>query len=247
MRVISLVPSLTETLIECGIEIVGRTRFCIHPAEKVSSVTVVGGTKSVNWETCKSLKPDLVVLDREENTLELAENCPFPWIATHVTSVDSVASELTRIALAVESDGLQRLVTGWQAISASSCLDFQGWDRLPGLISLLGENNADVSRVEYIIWRDPWMAVGANTFIHSMLQKVGLQGRLAKHSKKYPELKQSDMQRTDTFYLFSSEPFPFSRYTDELRQMGIQGAILDGEFYSWFGVRSYHLLSKSLQ
>ena len=247
MRVISLVPSLTETLIECRVKVVGRTRFCIHPEEKVKSISVVGGTKSVNWKTCESLKPDLVVLDREENTVEIAESCPFPWIATHITSLDSVASELGKIALRVESEELRRLAAGWQDISASPPFDFQNWDQLPGLISLFGDQEPATSRVEYIIWRDPWMAIGTNTFIHSVLQKVGLHELLANHSERYPELHQHDMQHADTFYLFSSEPFPFARYTDELRQMGIRGALVDGEFYSWFGVRSYRFLKQCLR
>ena len=73
MRVVSLVPSLTETLLECGVEVVGRTRFCIHPADKVADIPAVGGTKEVNWQRCLALEPDLVVMDKEENTLEMAQ------------------------------------------------------------------------------------------------------------------------------------------------------------------------------
>ena len=65
MRVICLVPSLTETLIECGVNVVGRTRFCIHPKDRVEQIAKVGGTKGVNWERCAQLEPDLVVFDRE--------------------------------------------------------------------------------------------------------------------------------------------------------------------------------------
>ena len=68
MRVICLVPSLTETLLECGVDVVGRTRFCIHPASRVAEITRVGGTKGVDWDRCATLNPDIVIFDREKTS-----------------------------------------------------------------------------------------------------------------------------------------------------------------------------------
>ncbi len=246
MRVISLVPSLTETLVECGVEVVGRTRFCIHPDAGVMGIPVVGGTKQVNWDRCADLKPDLVLMDREENTLTMAESCPFPWIATHITSTDNLGSELSKVALLVENQQLEVLAGEWHKLAAMPDLVCQHWQDIPGLLAKVGEPVLADARVEYMIWRDPWMAVSRNTFIGSMLNKVGLGKRLHDHASCYPTLDDESLPDASTFYLFSSEPFPFEGYVDELTQLGFNGAIVDGEYYAWFGARSYRRLKQTM-
>lgn len=246
MRVISLVPSLTETLLDCGVEVVGRTRFCVHPADAVADIPSVGGTKQVNWEACAVLKPDLVVMDKEENTLSMAESCPFPWHATHITSIESVGNEFVQLADEIQNDRLQMLANAWQELNDYPSAAFEGWDRLPGLLQLIG-NPDGFKRIEYMIWRDPWMCISSQTFIGSMLGKIGLGQYLDAREKPYPELSDTDVPREDTAYLFSSEPFPFARYVEELESLGFNGALVDGEFYSWFGSRSYRQLKAYLQ
>ena len=246
MRVISLVPSLTETLIDCGVEVVGRTRFCLHPQAAVASIPVVGGTKEANWTRCAALQPDLVLMDREENTLEMARSCPFQWFATHITSADVVGRELNKIAELVDNQGLTDLAAKWEELAAMPDLVCQHWKNIPGLIDKVGGPVLEGARVEYMIWQDPWMAISRNTFIGSMLGKVGLGGQLAEHATPYPTLEDESLPRADTFYLFSSEPFPFDRYVDDLTQRGFNGAIVDGEYYSWFGTRSYRSLKQTM-
>lgn len=246
MRVISLVPSLTETLLDCGVEVVGRTRFCIHPADTVSDIPVVGGTKEVNWDTCRGLAPDLVVMDREENTREMADACPFAWHATHVTSVDSVGDELAALAGRIDNHRLRELADGWRALAALPPATFSGWQALPGFRQPIGQQAIEADRIEYMIWRDPWMAISDQTFIGSMLGRVGLGNLLVHRRDPYPDLSGDDLPHDDTFYLFSSEPFPFERYVAELQTLGFNGALVDGEFYSWFGSRSYRLLKDFL-
>ena len=241
MRVISLVPSLTETLVECGVDVVGRTRFCIHPAEAVRDIPVVGGTKNVNWDTCHQLKPDLVIMDREENTLPMAESCPFAWHATHITSVGAVGDDLQTLAGKLQNHKLEKLSADWQALAAMPNLDFAGWDKLPGLMQSLGSMR-DITRVQYMIWQDPWMTISRSTFIGSVLIKTGLGEFLPDYSQPYPELSISGMPQADTCYLFSSEPFPFERHVEGLEREGFNGALVDGEFFSWFGIRSYRML-----
>lgn len=243
MKVVSLVPSLTETLIESGVDVVGRTRYCIHPAECVADVAVVGGTKRVSWARVEALKPGLVIMDREENTREMAESCPLPWHATHITSIDTVGPELGQLADLVASADLKNLADGWQQLAAGPAAEFRGWDRLPGFISAVGDISGEFSRAEYLIWRDPWMGVGPSTFIFSMMQKAGFAGFLPRHTESYPQLP-DDLPLDDIFYLFSSEPYPFERCIDELAEQGFRGALVDGEFYSWFGIRSYEQLKK---
>jgi len=241
LRVISLVPSLTETLVECGVEVVGRTRFCIHPEEVVRNIPVVGGTKSVNWDSCHQLKPDLVVMDREENTLPMAESCPFPWHATHITSVGAVGDDLQTLAGKLQNHKLEKLAAEWQYLAAMPNLDFTGWDNLPGLMQSMGSIQ-DVTRVQYMIWQAPWMTISRSTFIGSVLIKTGLGQLLPDYSKPYPELTSSGLPEADTCYLFSSEPFPFARHIEGLERKGFNGALVDGEFFSWFGIRSYRML-----
>ena len=97
MRIISMVPSWTETLLECGENIVGRTRFCVHPKETVESIPCVGGTKDIDWEKIKSLNADFLVLDAEENPKKFLEDSPIPCIATHIENVANVATALRNL------------------------------------------------------------------------------------------------------------------------------------------------------
>lgn len=245
-RVICLVPSLTETLIECGVEVVGRTRFCIHPKDKVKDVAVVGGTKGVDWQKCQSLKPDLVVFDREENLKSMAEECPYPWFATHINSIESVAGEFKRLAQQLNSDKLLNHAEQWQKLNAMPAKQGVDWQNIPGQLQPL-LNTSNYKKVEYIIWRDPWMAIGKQTFINSVLQKLGFAEYLSEHLKPYPELSEQQMQESDTFYLFSSEPYRFLRYHQKLLDEQRHGAIVDGELFSWFGIRSYRKIILKLE
>lgn len=208
---------------------------------------MVGGTKEVNWDICASLSPDLVVFDREENTAPMADSCPYPWHATHVTSVSDVGGAFILLGEVLGNDKVVALGEDWNRLSREPVAPFPGWDRVPGLIHSLGLPPASVDRIEYMIWKDPWMAVGRQTFIGSMLSRVGLGGLMKRHEKPYPELDPSDLPAANTFYLFSSEPFPFERYAEELEESGFNGALVDGEFYSWFGLRSFRLLDAYLK
>jgi hypothetical protein len=246
MKVVCLVPSLTETLIECGVEVVGRTRFCVHPKDQVDAIPKVGGTKGVDWQRCVELQPDLVVFDREENLKEMAEACPFPWHATHVNSIHNIGRELRELAHKVDSSELFNLADEWDELSSRPRLEQVDWSNVPGQLAALNNTKNEYQRVEYMIWRKPWMAVNAKTFIGSMLEKIGFEDLLAQHKPLYPELDEAQVSDPDTFYLFSSEPYPFAKDQDELVKAGFNGAIVDGEVYSWFGIRSLRALSQHL-
>jgi len=245
LKVVSLVPSLTETLLACGVEVVGRTRYCIHPTEAVSEIQIVGGTKSVHWQRIAELEPDLVIMDREENTREMADECQHSWHATHITSIETAASELQTLAEVVSSENLARLASDWQSIAEAEPQPFSSFAAIPGIEQVIGDTSQSFSRLEYMIWREPWMAVGPDTFIASVLKKVGLAEFLIAHPDPYPEL-QTILPEPDTFYLFSTEPYPFARHVEELESQGFTGALVDGEFFSWFGIRSYQKLKDHL-
>jgi len=246
MRVVCLVPSLTETLLECGVDVVARTRFCVHPKDQVRDIAIVGGTKGVDWDKCIELHADLVIFDREENLKEMADACPFDWHATHITSTYSIGSELRELAARLDCSELSKLATDWDELANRPAAGQVDWAHVPGQIATLNNHRTSYSRIEYIIWRDPWMAVNSNTFVGSMLEKLGFKGLLADHSKSYPELDDLQMNDPDTFYLFSSEPFPFTKHKQGLIDAAFNGAIVDGEVYSWFGIRSYRALAQYL-
>ena len=241
-----MVPSLTETLIECGVNVVGRTKFCIHPEERVGNIPRVGGTKQLNWQRCLEQKPDLVIFDREENLKEMADACPVPWHATHIKSIHGIGTELRELAHRLDCAELFNVADRWEELSTRPRLESVDWSNVPGQLETLNNAQNAYTRIEYMIWRDPWMAVNSRTFIGSMLEKIGFADLLGEHSVPYPQLQDSQVGEPNTFYLFSSEPYPFLNEQKTLKESGINGAIVDGEVYSWFGIRSLRALSKFL-
>jgi hypothetical protein len=244
MRIVSLVPSLTETLLECGATVVGRTRYCIHPKNRIAGARIVGGTKSADWELIARLKPDLVVMDREENTREMAARCPHPMLTTSISGVGDVGPELQRLAEAVGSPALREVAERWvqAAVLAPRNGDLAS---LPGVVQWWNPPTIQ-DRLEYLIWRDPWLAIGQGTFIHSMLGMMASGAILPDHPEKYPAIKPGRLDPDRTLLLFSSEPYPFGRYRQQMLELGFACALVDGEKYSWFGLRSLEFLEDNL-
>lgn len=242
MRVVSLVPSWTETLAACGVEVVGRTRFCVHP--ELPGVPVVGGTKDLDFAKVEALRPDLLLLDREENLPWMAEGeRPWKTYCTHVEGVGSVARELEALAGLLGNARLGALAREWgRAVAAP--VRARGVGELPGLLEWLRRPAVEPERILYLIWRDPWMGVGKGTFVHSMLEQCGLGGRLAELPGKYPKLELAGFDPASTLLLFSSEPYPFARRRAELAELPFASALVDGEAFSWFGLRSLRFLEK---
>ena len=248
MRVVSLVPSWTETLIEAGVNVIGRTRFCIHPSEEIRSIAVVGGTKSFDVDHLRAQKPDLIVMDREENTremFELAETIA-PVHVSHVRHVRELPGELrslrTRLGLA---EGEEAVVAKLEEFARryETALNHPPARRvsIPGVLKVVKGEPKTLGDFVYVIWRNPWMCVAANTFIGSMLEQAGfdLSQLFAgeNSSAKYPQLESLPREAT---ILLSSEPFPFLSKTPDLQNQNV--AIVDGELYSWFGLRALKFL-----
>ncbi len=93
-----MVPSWTETLLECGVDVVGRTGYCIHPSDRVATIPVLGGTKDIDWNEVADTGADLILLDKEENTKEMADASPLPFHASHVENIDGLIVELKALA-----------------------------------------------------------------------------------------------------------------------------------------------------
>lgn len=243
MRVVSMVPSWTETLLKAGVDVVGRTRFCIHPPQKITNIPVVGGTKEAAWELISDLKPDLVLLDKEENPLEMAEECPVPYLATHVHSLETLQVELARLGETFKNAALMEM--------SVQCLDIleaptPKWDfkNIPGFLEWVQMPSEDHDEVLYMIWKKPWMSVTRETYIGSVLEKLGAKMVVFEEGEKYPVV---DLENHDkAFMLFSSEPYPFKKRINDLKAEGLYGAVVDGECYSWFGARSLDFLSERL-
>lgn len=246
VKVVCLVPSWTETLLEAGVNVVGRTRFCIHPSDKVASIPVVGGTKRVDWTKVTQLVPDLLVLDREENPRSLADQSPVAWIATHVTSVWDVDGELRSLHGHLAQPGLLALANRWRRI----CERLTGesktpdWLELPGVTEWIRKPGPAVDRFLYVIWKDPWKAAGARTFISSVFDLLGYGPRRLQLEEKYPDIRLQDLDPARTLLLFSSEPYPFHRRRNVIEALPFPSAVVDGKKFSWFGVRTLRFLEQ---
>lgn len=244
MRVVSLVPSLTETLIKAGVEVVGRTRFCIHPKLQTANIPIIGGTKDWKWDAIKAQKPDYLILDKEENPKMMAEQSEIPYLATHIQSIQDMPASLRYLAENLKAPLLIKFAEEWNQVLKSpyespelpkdEFLGICQWGRRPA---------ETIKKVIYIIWKDPWMTISSDTFIGSMLAHRGLGKLIPKYGEKYLKIDlQGETNKQSTLLLFSTEPFPFLKKQDGLAELGFPFAFIDGEKFSWFGIRSLRFL-----
>lgn len=223
-RIVSLCPSQTRTLFDLGLEkrMVGRTYFCIHPAEKVAEVLRVGGTKQVKMERIREVQPDLIIAEKEENTREMVEALEQEY-PVYVTDVHDRSSALQM----VRDLGL---ITGMA--EQGNALAGQ-IDEALGNITPLTPGQSCL----YFIWRKPWMVAGKGTFIDAMLDLCGLENAIGQ--ARYPSLETADLQALDPDrILLSSEPYPFAeKHIQELQAYFPNAAftLVDGEMFSWYG------------
>lgn len=223
MKIISLVPSITETLFDFGLtddEVIGRTKFCIHPSTLVKNIEVIGGTKNLNIEKIKSLKPDLIIANKEENEKlqveELMKDCKV-WV-TDISNLDDNRDFISELGILLKKEDLAKSFN--QKINSV----------------FIDTKINKPKKAAYLIWKNPYMTVGADTFIHEILNNLGFDN-LFKSRKRYPEVSVDEMVDADLIFL-SSEPFPFKqKHIDELqKQLPNKEIILvDGEAFSWFG------------
>lgn len=233
MRVVSFVPSWTETLVCAGVNIVGRTRFCIHPDQQVKSITVVGGTKDILLDQVVALKPDLVIFDKEENNQEMYQLCVakgLHCVVTHVIGLQTCGRELQQLGQVLNNKMLKTWGEKYLQLTRQNRDLFQE-------CVVQGDFLPDQS-YQYVIWKRPYMTVARQTFIGDMLSLFGIE--LMVSDKKYPEISEHELKKH--FCLFSTEPFPFAQYFQELKKSGYQGVLVDGEKLSWYGIRALRFL-----
>ena len=238
MRVLSLCPSITETLFALGCGpargpgagIVGRTKFCTEPRGRVADLPVVGGTKDPRLERILALAPERVLMNEEENRREDAEALRAAGLQVHASlpvDVPSTARALRAIGRAIgreeQADDLAaRLTERADAVAARAA------GRPP-------------VRFCYLIWRRPWMAVGPGTYVDALLTQAGGRNVVAGGGARYPEVDLDELLEAGVERVFlSSEPFPFREpHRDEVRAALASDRpaveLVDGRLLSWHG------------
>jgi ABC-type Fe3+-hydroxamate transport system substrate-binding protein len=229
-RIVSLVPSLTELLFDLGLdeEVVGLTKFCIHPIDKFARCIKVGGTKKLNIDLIKEIKPDLIIANKEENTMadvdELAAHFPV-WVSDINTLEDAKQTILQIGGLVDRQPEASYLI---HLISAG----------FSDLQTLALERGID-KKVAYFIWKKPYMAAGMNTYISDILELNGM--RNVVKSSRYPEVDLPELAALNPDLVFlSSEPYPFTElHVQEIQNVLPKAKIMlvDGEMFSWYGSR----------
>ena len=229
-RIISLVPSQTELLFDLGLntEVIGITKFCIHPDEWFRSKPRIGGTKTIDLEKIKALQPTLVLANKEENVQEqieaLAEICPV--YVSDISNLDEALEMIRQVGKLVGRESKA-------AILAEKIIqEFAG----------LHPQNHKLSAA-YIIWRKPYMAAGGDTYISDLMELCGFENVFI-DELRYPEITIERLQLENcSLLLLSSEPYPFSqKHIDELQPHlpGTKILLVDGEMFSWYGSRLLH-------
>lgn len=259
-RIVSLVPSLTETICQAGLEsyVVGITQFCVSPTRLKSFPKVVGGTKDPNIDLIKGLKPTHVLANLEENE------------SHHISELAKVTKVLvTKPRTVIEAiamlDDLGDFL-GEQALFSSLSDDLKKVYSL--VLKRLSQSNCAESRVDskvesnatrkprflYFIWRDPWMVASSDTYISDALQLFGFENAVMhdKKNSRYPQVALDHLNKYDAqLAFFSSEPWPFRRrdVVDFIRStnVSLDRYKIDGKIFSWYGSSTKDLLRLALR
>lgn len=223
-RIISLVPSLTELLFDLGLShrMVGVTKFCVRPKNQVKKIPKIGGTKTFKFDVIRSLKPDLIIGNKEENYKDGIEELTkyFPvWMSTIDTLSDAYQAILEIGKITQKQSEAQQLIHDIKSHFSPI--------RLPDIRGL------------YLIWKKPYIAVGKNTFIDEMLPFCGIQNAITQ--SRYPEISEQIIHDLHPEVIFlSSEPYPFKQeHVGEITSISPNSKIIlvDGELFSWYGSR----------
>jgi len=234
-RILSLVPSLTELAFDLGLgrRMVGRTAFCTEPRGRVETVKVVGGTKTVKMAKVRGVRPSHALVNVDETPKDLAQSLADAGIEVIVTHPIAVADNV----------GLYRLlggVFGAEARARALAHSFEAAHR-PLTGARAGRR---VRRVLYLIWKQPWMTVSADTYIARMLDLIGWRAGAGAAGVRYPEIALDDEFLNDVdLVLFSSEPFAFTdahvaEFGAAFPSHAAKARLVDGKLLGWYGSRA---------
>lgn len=224
-RIISLVPSQTELLFDLGLEdeIIGITKFCIHPKEQFKIKEKIGGTKQLNLSKIRSLKPDLIIGNKEENEQLQVEELmqEYPVWMSDIYNLNDALMMIRGIGEVVD----RKLKA--EEIAHQIQKNFEDLVMHPP------------KKVLYFIWKDPYLLAGKNTFIDEMLQRAGFENII--QEQRYPEFSFAALSSLQPESVFlSSEPYPFKeKHIQAFQEIWPEAQIqlVDGEMFSWYGSR----------
>lgn len=230
-RIISLVPSQTELLVDLGLEsqILGITKFCVHPSDLRKTKAIVGGTKKVDYDKIKTLIPDIIICNKEENTLEIVENLS-AFCTVWVTDVVTIEDNFKMIS---DFGSLFDCLEAAQNLESKLTLALSDFKKII--------DNKSIQKVAYFIWKNPYMVAGSNNFINEILKLNKLDNIFANESR-YPVIELEKINKKDVldFIFLSSEPYPFKQ-KDILEinsfKQSAKIILVDGEMFSWHGSR----------
>ncbi len=229
-RIVSLVPSQTELLHFLGLEqeVVGITKFCVHPPTWFQQKTRVGGTKTIDIQKVVALNPDLIIGNKEENDQAQIEllAADYPVWLSDIGTLEDALDMILRVGSMVGRAEAARQLAG-DIRQAFDVLDIP----------------PSRPQVAYFIWRKPYMVAAADTFIHDMLIRAGFDNVFAHHSR-YPAVTLHELADAQPeIILLSSEPYPFAeKHFAALREVCPLAVVqlVDGEAFSWYGSRLLH-------
>ncbi|MGB0883634.1 MAG: ABC transporter substrate-binding protein [Flavobacteriales bacterium] len=227
-RVICLVPSLSELLVDLGLDefLIGVTKFCVHPQHLLKEKAIIGGTKTLDIPKIEALEPTLIIANKEENQkkqiIELTKKHSL-WL-TDIKTLDDVYQLIEEIGQhfdiqTIASKMIFDIKSKWQAFEAlktpKTCL--------------------------YFIWRKPYMSVGSSTFIAHLIEKIGFRHLPLASDTNYPEISEETLTTLAPDVVFlSSEPYAFKeKHRSEFQAFFPKSTIVlvDGEMFSWYGSR----------
>lgn len=226
-RIVSLVPSLSELIWDMNLntELIGVTKFCVHPDSLRKEKVIVGGTKNVKVDRLITLNPDLVIANQEENTREEIESISklFPTYISDIKNIEDTLKLVEDVGIICDRKQEARDLT----IKINNSLP---------------HNIQKKRSAIYLIWNDPYMSVGGDTFISHMMKRLGFENCL-KSKVRYPLLTEEDiLSISPDELLLSSEPYPFKEThlkTIQEQFPKVKVRLVDGEAFSWYGSRIY--------
>lgn len=228
-RIISLVPSLTELLIDLGFkeQLVGRTRFCVNPKEEVEDIPIIGGTKNPRLDKIREANPDYIIANKEENKKEhidkLREECQ-----VKVTDIATIEDALITMHELGKELGAEKKS-----------------EKLIRQINTVLDDIPDEPplRTAYFIWKDPYMTVGHDTYIHNVMEHWKL-NNVFSSKERYPKVTFYDLAEKDPeLILLSSEPYPFKeKHLPEFEEAfpNTRVLLVEGQWFSWYGSHMLH-------
>jgi ABC-type Fe3+-hydroxamate transport system substrate-binding protein len=215
-------------------ELVGLTKFCEHPEGIKTEKQVVGGTKNIRIEAIDALKPDLIIANKEENARPVVEKLvkKYPVYVSDIQTIEGSISFAKDIGKLTDREK----EAGELSQKLQMCME-----------KIRGKASTKKIRALYLIWKDPYMAAGTDSFISEMMKELGLQNVLAEWGDKglrYPKITEEQFSELNPdVLLLSSEPYPFkeSHCRDLEQKTGVKSILVNGEHFSWYGSRIVHI------